>query len=124
MIPSESGLIPDQKRVLIGPTVATNLRSGNLYLLLIIGIGNAIFTLRDLRGPMEILRRYAWLFGYYLILGRRIVLQNGKERTEASRLEIFTEIPVWVAAAYQVHPVGLPKQTQRGQCHSPETASQ
>jgi hypothetical protein len=124
MIPSESGGIPNRKRVLFGPSVATNLWSGNLYLLFRIGIGNDIFTIRTLRGPMAILRRYAWLFGCYLFLARKLVLQDGEERIEASRPTIFTETPVWVAAANQVHPVGLPLQSRRGRCHSLETASQ
>lgn len=98
--------------------------SGYLYLFLGIGTVIAIFALRGLRGSLAILRRYGWLIGYYLMLAGTISLQNRNEWTEASRLKIFIEIPVWVAAAYLVHLVGLRMQKRRAQRRSPETVSQ
>jgi|GEM_PF-7117527 len=81
--------------------------SGYIYLLLGFGTVIAIFVMRGLRGTLGLLRRYGWLIAYYLMVAGTISIQNRNEWTEASRLKIFIEIPVWVAAAYLAHLVGL-----------------
>ena len=81
--------------------------SGYFYLLLGFGTVIAIFVMRGLRGTLGLLRRYGWLIAYYLMVAGTISIQNRNEWTEASRLKIFIEIPVWVAAAYLAHLVGL-----------------
>lgn len=97
--------------------------SGYLYLLLGIGTVVAIFALRGVRGSLALLRRYGWLIGYYLMLAGTIALQNRNEWTEASRLKIFIEIPIWVAAAYLVHLIGLRLQRRRSPSIQTESAS-
>jgi biotin transporter BioY len=98
--------------------------SGYLYLFLGIGSVVAIFALRGLQGSVGLLRRYGWLVGYYLMLAGTIALQNRNEWTEASRLKIFIEIPVWIAAAYLVHLIGVRLQQRKTRRRSPETRAQ
>jgi len=98
--------------------------SGYLYLFLGIGSVVAIFALRGLQGSVGLLRRYGWLIGYYLMLAGTIALQNRNEWTEASRLKIFIEIPVWIAAAYLVHLIGVRLQNRKARHRSPETPTQ
>jgi hypothetical protein len=95
--------------------------SGYLYLFLGTATVIAIFAMQGRRGSAAILRRYGWLIAYYLMVAGTISLQNRNEWTEANRLKIFIEIPVWVAAAYLMHLIGVRLCERRLQRHDLES---
>ena len=84
-----------------------NLLSGYLYILLAIVSIIGVFVLRGGRDAWGLLRRYGWLISLYLMIALTIGLQNRMDWSEANRLKVFLEIPVWLAATYLVHLIGV-----------------
>ncbi|MBK9738958.1 MAG: hypothetical protein IPO93_05510 [Actinobacteria bacterium] len=81
--------------------------SGYLYVILALGVILGIFGMKGPRGSWLLLRRYGWLIALYLMIAGTIGLQNRNDWSEANRLKVFLEIPVWLAATYFVHLVGV-----------------
>ena len=92
--------------------------SGYLYVLLALAVILGIFVLKGPRGSWLLLRRYGWLIALYLMVAGTIGLQNRDDWSEANRLKIFLEIPVWLAATYFVHLIGVRLNARRSRTES------
>lgn len=84
-----------------------NLLSGYLYVFLAVASIIGIFVLRGGHATWGLLRRYGWLIALYIMIALTIGLQNRMDWSEANRLKAFLEIPVWLAATYLVHLIGV-----------------
>jgi len=65
----------------------------------------AILAIVILAGPRRFVgycRRYGWLFVFYLVIAGTVLLQNRNDWSEAHRLKVFVEIPVWLSVAFAV----------------------
>ncbi len=65
----------------------------------------AIIAILVLVGPRRFVgyfRRYGWLMLFYFVIAGTILLQNRNEWSEAHRLKVFVEIPVWLSVAFAV----------------------
>lgn len=63
----------------------------------------AIVAILVLVGPRRFFgyfRRYGWLMAFYLVIAGTILLQNRNDWSEAHRLKVFVEIPVWLSVAF------------------------
>lgn len=87
--------------------------SGYRYVALAFLVMIGIVVLRGLRDSLGLLRRYGWLVALYLMIAVTVGLQNRNEWSEANRLKIFVEIPVWLGATYLVHLIGMRLQGRR-----------
>ena len=94
------------------------LLSGYLYVLLALAVIVGILVLKGPRGSWLLLRRYGWLIALYLMIAGTIGLQNRDDWSEANRLKVFLEIPVWLAATYFVHLIGVRLNARRSRTES------
>jgi hypothetical protein len=79
------------------------------YLLLIIAAALIIIQSRGRAGSLRLLRRYGWFLAFFALLVIPVIWSNryrpgeedlGPVWTEATRLKIFLEVPVFVCIAY------------------------
>ncbi len=73
--------------------------SGNWYVWIAIIVILGLCILAGPRGTIRYFRTYGWLMVFYAIIAGTILLQNRNDWSEAHRLKVFVEIPVWLAAA-------------------------
>ena len=91
-------------------TIAYNwLFSGWRYLLLVIGAAVVIGVSRGWRGIGRLLRRYGWFVVFWALIAFPVIFSNryrpgeepmGAVWTDAIRLKIFLEVPIYVALVY------------------------
>ena len=65
----------------------------------------ALIVILIAAGPRRFLgyfRRYGWMMAFYLVIAGTILLQNRNDWSEAHRLKVFVEIPVWLSVAFAV----------------------
>lgn len=89
------------------------LLSGYHYILMAFLVLVGIVVLRGWQGSWRLLRRYGWLIALYLMIAVTIALQNRNDWSEANRLKVFVEIPVWLAATYFIHLVGVRRNSRK-----------
>ena len=86
--------------------------SGWRYLLLLFGAAVAIITSRGWRGTGRLVRRYGWFIAFWALIAFPVIFSNryrpGEEPagaiwTDAMRLKIFLEIPIYVALVYALY---------------------
>ena len=73
--------------------------SGDFYVTIAVIAILGVFIMAGPRGTIRYFRRYGWLMVFYAIIAGTILLQNRNDWSEAHRLKIFVEIPVWLCAA-------------------------
>jgi hypothetical protein len=73
--------------------------SGDIYVAIAVIAILGVCVMAGPRGTIRYFRRYGWLMIFYAIIAGTILLQNRNDWSEAHRLKIFIEIPVWLCAA-------------------------